>query len=247
MKNNELFPQLELSICLVEVVMKHCGELLVWILLMVLAGYLGVACDNGGGDSPSLGSDSDSDSDSDVDGDTDSDTDSDGDTDADGDTDTDSDLDPGEPSFGSDATITDVHDMADIINQLRQDYSAHERYWGVPFGTGEFHTDVTWPLVMTWNDTAAAIAQIEADAVAGGASPSGVDVVDSGYFWVDGVNESPYMVTTDEHHMSTNNTFGRMSIDYHDFGGHGPVLTEIGVGASDGGDGSTVWVLVFME
>jgi hypothetical protein len=100
---------------------------------------------------------------------------------------------------------------------------------------------------MNWNETAAAIAQIEADAVAGGAAPSGVDVVGAGYFWVDGVNQSPYMVTTDEYHMSTNNTFARMSIDYHDFGGNGPVLTEIGLGASAEDDGGTVWVLVFME
>jgi hypothetical protein len=153
----------------------------------------------------------------------------------------------GEPSFGSDATITDVHEMAGIVNDFRESYSTHDRYWGIPFGTGDFHTDVTWPLVMTWNDDAAAIAQAEADAVAGGSTPTGTDVVSSGYFWVDGVNSSPYMVTTDEHHMSTANTFGRMSIFYHDFGGRGPVLTQMGLGASAESDGSTVWVLVLIE
>ena len=154
---------------------------------------------------------------------------------------------PGEPSYGSDATITDVHEMADIVNDFRESYSTHDRYWGITFGTGDFHTDVTWPLVMTWSDEAAAIAQVEADAVAGGATPTGVDVVSGGYFWVDGVNSSPYMVTTDEHHMSTANTFGRMSIFYHDFGGRGPVLTQMGLGASAETDGSTVWVLVLIE
>jgi hypothetical protein len=154
---------------------------------------------------------------------------------------------PGEPSFGSDATIMDVHEMAAIINGLRNDYSTHDRYWGIPFGVGEFHTTFTWPLEMGWNDAAAAIAQVEADAVAGGEAPGGVDVASSGYFWVDGVNSSPYMVTTDENYMSTANTFGRMSIFYHDFGGHGPVLAGMGLGASARDDGSTVWVLVLVE
>ncbi|MBW2262570.1 MAG: hypothetical protein JRG91_11405 [Deltaproteobacteria bacterium] len=154
---------------------------------------------------------------------------------------------PGEPSFGSDATITDVHDMAGIVNDFRESYSTHDRYWGIPFGTGDYHTDVTWPLVLTWSDAAATTAQAEADAVAGGASPTGVDVVGGGYFWVDGVNTSPYMVTTGEHNMSTANTFGRMSIFYHDFGGRGPVLTRMGLGASAETDGSTVWVLVLTE
>ncbi len=153
----------------------------------------------------------------------------------------------GEPSFGSDATITDVHEMAGIVNDFRESYSTHERYWGIPFGTGDFHTDVTWPLVMAWSDDAAAIAQVEADAVAGGTPPTGVNVASSDYFWVDGVNTSPYMVTTDEHCMSTANTFGRMSIFYHDFGGRGPVLTQMGLGASAKTDGSTVWVLVLIE
>jgi len=100
---------------------------------------------------------------------------------------------------------------------------------------------------MTWSDSAAAIAQAEADAVAGGSAPTGTNVASSDYFWVDGVNSSPYMVTTDEHYMSTANTFARMSIYYHDFGGRGPVLTQMGLGASAGTDGSTVWVLVLVE
>jgi hypothetical protein len=191
--------------------------------------------------------DSDGDADSDSDGDADSDSDSDSDAEGDADTDTFSDLDPGEPSFGEDATITDVLEMAAIINQLRDDYSSHERFWGIPMGTGEFHTNYTWPIYMSWNEDAAALAQIEADAVAGGAEPSGTDVVGAGYFWVDGVNSSPYMVTTDEYYMSTNNTFARMSIDYHDFGGNGPVLTQMGLGAAAEDDGGTVWVLVFMQ
>jgi hypothetical protein len=72
-------------------------------------------------------------------------------------------------------------------------------------------------------------------------------VAGAGYFWVDGVNASPYMVTTDEHHMSTANTFSRMSICYHDFGGRGPVLAQMGLGASAESDGGTVWVLVLVE
>lgn len=167
---------------------------------------------------------------------------------ADGEADTAPEVPPaGEPSFGSDATITDVHEMAGIVNGFRESYATHDRYWGIPFGTGDFHTDVTWPMVMTWSDAAAAIAQAEADAVAGGAPSTGVDVASSGYFWVDGVNSSPYMVTTDEHCMSTANTFGRMSIFYHDFGGRGPVLTQMGLGASAKTDGSTVWVIVLVE
>ena len=55
------------------------------------------------------------------------------------------------------------------------------------------------------------------------------------------------MVHTSEATMSSVNPFMRMAAYYHDFGGSGPVLDKIGVGASDMGDGSTAWVLVFNE
>jgi len=150
----------------------------------------------------------------------------------------------GDPSYGSNSAFDDVHDMADIINEGRLSYETHDRYWGIPFSDDHFHSDVTWPLVMTWDDNAAAIAQNEADAIAGGATPSGINV-ENGIIWISSPCTAPFMVHTDEATMSAINPFMRMAVLYHDFGGNGPVLDKIGIGASDVGNGDTAWVLVF--
>jgi hypothetical protein len=45
--------------------------------------------------------------------------------------------------------------------------------------------------------------------------------------------------------LCNSNPMMRMGVFYHDPGGDGPVLTRIGVGAADLGDGSTWWVIRF--
>ena len=97
---------------------------------------------------------------------------------------------------------------------------------------------------MTWDDTAAAIAQNEADSIASGNSPS-LTSVEGGIIYISSPCTAPHMVHTSEATMSSVNPFMRMAAYYHDFGGEGPVLDKIGIGASDNGDGSTSWVLVF--
>jgi hypothetical protein len=152
---------------------------------------------------------------------------------------------PGEPSFGSDSAFDDVHDMADWVNSQREGYEPHDRYWGIPFSDDHFHSNVTWPIVMTWDDTAAAIAQNAADDIARGSMPPELLSVEGGIIHITTPLSRPHMVHTSEGTMSSVNPFMRMAAYYHDFGGEGPVLTTIGIGASDMGDGSTAWVLVF--
>jgi hypothetical protein len=219
-------------------------------LVVILAISFWSGCDEGrgtaGDDGDDDGStDSDSDSDSDADSDSDGDTDSDADTDGDSDADTDDDTEAGPPSFGESSAFDNVEDMADWINEQRQGYEPHDRYWGIPFSNDHFHGNFTWPIVMTWDDAAAAIAQNAADDIADGTMPSGLISVESGIIYVSAPCTAPYMVHTSEDTMSSVNPFMRMAAYYHDFGGEGPVLDKIGVGASDMGDGNTAWVLVF--
>jgi hypothetical protein len=216
--------------------------------LMLFLALLTTACDEGRGSSGDDDDDdgsSDSDSDSDSDGDSDSDSDGDTDGDSDSDSDSDSDTEAGEPSFGSNSAFDDVHDMADWINSQRQGYEPHDRYWGIPFSNDHFHANFTWPIVMTWDDAAAGIAQNAADDIADGTMPTGLISVEGGIIYVSSPCTAPYTVHTSEDTMSSVNPFMRMAAYYHDFGGEGPVLDKIGIGASDMGDGDTAWVLVF--
>jgi len=210
-----------------------------WALLLLLCCPLGCRGGGGGFDFDS-GSDGDSDSDSDGNGDSDSDTDA----------------EPGEPSFGTGSYFDSAEDMLDYVNERRQSYSTHERYKGLPFAGGGYHTNVTWPMLMEGNDSVAADAQGEADAVAGGASPRGFETESNpgaNHLFMDGVNTGRYMVTgmesggvfsTEQCTMCNSNPFARMAVFYHDPGGDGPVLTSVGVGASAVG-ADTWWVLIF--
>jgi hypothetical protein len=146
--------------------------------------------------------------------------------------------------------------MFDYVNEMRESYQPHDRYKGLPFAGGGYHSNVTWPMSMAWNEDAAAEAQAEADAVAGGSSPSGFETMSNpgaNHLFVDGVNTATYMVTAKESSgmfstemctLCNSNPFMRMSVFYHDPGGDGPVLTSLGVGAAAVG-ADTWWVLTF--
>ncbi|MBW2459539.1 MAG: hypothetical protein JRI68_33910, partial [Deltaproteobacteria bacterium] len=79
----------------------------------------------------------------------------------------------GGATFGSGSNFGSVNEFFAYVNEERENYVPHDRWSGFPFTTGYYHTNVTWPVTMIWSDTAVAAAQAEADAVAGGASPSG--------------------------------------------------------------------------
>lgn len=162
-------------------------------------------------------------------------------------------------TFGSGSAFTSVDEMLDYQNEQRQGYESHERWRGFPFGAGEYHSEVTWPMTMGWSEAAAGIAQAEADAVAGGATPQGDETEGNpgvAHLFVSGLDTAEYMVSGPEEADSfgteacaicNSNPFMRMAVIYHDPGGQGPVLTTMGIGAADLGNGDTWWVFRFDE
>lgn len=160
-------------------------------------------------------------------------------------------------TFGSGSNFSSVQGYFNYVNDKRKSYASHTRWSGFPFSGGKYHSNVTWPYTMQWSDAAAAAAQVEADAVAGGASPGGKQTLaNPGQLpiYVDGLNTASYMVGGKERPGSfitstctlcNSNTFMRMAVFYHDPGGAGPVLTRIGIGAADLGNGETWWVIRF--
>jgi hypothetical protein len=163
----------------------------------------------------------------------------------------------GGATFGSGTNFSSVDEFFDYVNGQRESYAPHDRYAGFPFTSGYYHTTVTWPYTMAWSDTAAALAQAEAEAVAGGAAPSGQETfANPGQLplYIDGLNTADYVVggrerpgsfTTETCTLCNSNGFARMGVFYHDPGGDGPVLTRLGIGAADMGNGDTWWVMKF--
>lgn len=159
-------------------------------------------------------------------------------------------------SFGSGSAFDDVMQMFEYLNEQREGYLPHSRWRGLPW-TGSQHEMVTWPVVFSWDDALAAEAQLEADSLAAGTNPEGSPATDglTPPLYVRGVDTAHYVVLGPEHPdswgMSNQSSLGRehgsarMALYYHDPGGAGPVLERVGIGASDAGDGSTWWVLVF--
>jgi hypothetical protein len=209
------------------------------------------------GDADSDG-DGDSDSDSDADSDSDSDADSDSDSDSDVDSDSDSDSDTDGASFGSGSFFSSVDDFFDYLNDGREGYVSHSRWQGFPFDltNGYTHYNMTWPLTFTWSDSLAAEAQAEADDVASGGTPSGSPTPSELFvepIYISGVNTTHYIVggrelagnfSTSNCTLCTSHGMMRLAFYYQDPDSIGPVLTEIGVGASDMGDGNTWWTIV---
>ena len=168
-----------------------------------------------------------------------------------------SDAGSGGATFGSGSFFSSVDEFFDYVNEKRQSYAPHDRWAGFPFAGGYYHDNVTWPYVMQWSDAAAIAAQAEADAVAGGAAPSGQETgANPGQLpiYIDGLNTADYQVggkerpgsfPTETCTLCNSNGFMRMGVFYHDPGGDGPVLTSLGIGAADMGNGDTWWVMRF--
>ena len=151
-----------------------------------------------------------------------------------------------------------MDDFFDYLNDGRENYEVHSRWQGFPFdmADGYDHNNMTWPLTFTWSASLAAVAQTEADDVASGGTPSG-DATPAEMFadsiYVAGVNTSHYMVSgrelagnfgTSNCTLCTSHGVMRMAFYYQDPDSLGPVLTQVGVGASDMGDGNTWWTIV---
>lgn len=163
----------------------------------------------------------------------------------------------GGASFGSGSNFGSVQEFFNYVNDTRNSYSTHKRWKGFPFSGGSYHKDVTWPYTMKWSAAAAAAAQKEADAVAGGAIPGGTKTMNNPGqlpIVIDGLNTQDYMVggkerpgsfTTSTCTLCNSNPFMRMGVFYHDPGSAGPKLTSLGIGAADMGNGDTWWVMRF--
>jgi hypothetical protein len=163
----------------------------------------------------------------------------------------------GGASLGSGSHFGSVTEFFDYLNSKRESYANHKRYSGFPFSGGYYHSNETWPIKMQWSETAAVSAQSEADAVAKGSTPSGKQTfANPGQLpiAIHGINSTGYMVggkerpgsfPTETCTLCNSNPFMRMAVFYHDPGGEGPVLTKVGIGAADLGNGHTWWVMRF--
>lgn len=147
----------------------------------------------------------------------------------------------------------------------------HDRYKGLPW-QGEGHQNFTFSAQFAWDDGLAATAQAEAEAIASGAaSPSGgqsngsngLPFCPAKPFWIDGLNTSNWKISFAElaedwmppadhpdscpapFALSADNQHARMGLLYHDFGGDGPAIHSVGVGAAIGDDCQVWWVLQF--
>ncbi|TET33478.1 MAG: hypothetical protein E3J72_16800 [Planctomycetota bacterium] len=132
-------------------------------------------------------------------------------------------------------------------------YGYHDRYKGFPW-RGEQHTNQTWPITFQRDSGLEAKAQAEAERINAGGTPKGEQR--SGLY-LDGVDTANYIIACKELDstsmgkegppMSKNWGTARLAIHYHDAGGDGPVITKIGIGAVDAGEGHTWWVLWYAE
>jgi hypothetical protein len=169
---------------------------------------------------------------------------------------------------GGGTGFTSPKDMFDWVNSTRQQYSNHIPYDGYPF-QGQNADLMTWSLILAWDDGLAAEAQAEADKVAGGAMPEGEyypfqNEAGEG-FWVTGLETNRYKVTamsdaatppgTDvwgnekppNKWHDTANGFYRMAVAYQTGTGEFNQKSKLGVGAAEGGNQQTWWVLLFSE
>lgn len=159
-------------------------------------------------------------------------------------------------------------DMFDWVNSTREQYSNHIPYDGYPF-QGSNADVMTWSLILAWDDGLAAEAQTVADGIAGGALPEGQyfpfqNEAGEG-FWVTGLDTDRYKLSalsdaatpagTDafgnpkppNKWHDTANGFYRMAVAYQTGTGAFNQKNKLGVGAAEGGDQKTWWVLLFSQ
>jgi hypothetical protein len=160
-------------------------------------------------------------------------------------------------------------DMFDWVNQTRDQYKVHIPYDGYPF-EGMNADVMTWSLLMTWDDGLAAEAQAEVEKLASGAMmPEGkyypFQNEPGEGFWVTGLDTDRYKLSakSDGKLMGgtdpfgnpkppnkwhdTSNGFYRMAVAYQTGTGAFNQKSKLGVGAAEGGDQITWWVLVFSQ
>lgn len=155
--------------------------------------------------------------------------------------------------------------LLDEINNTRDMYVdsgntlCHSRYKGIPW-EGE-NAGMTWPSYFMWDDCLAAKAQALAEQIAAGqATHQGVRVDGQNGccedFYMDNLFEGDFRITFDEYPgqyadkswaLARGNGSARMGLYYQDFGGDGPVLQMLGVGAAVGPNCRVTWVLQFGE
>jgi hypothetical protein len=218
---------------------------------------------DGDGDAADTG-DGDGDGEGDTSGDGDGDTTDAGDGDGDGDGDV--------PDIGECSNFVSVDQFATFINTERQKYAGqlgalpHSRYKGMPW-KGEGHENYTFLTPFQIDAGIAAQAQAQAEALAAGGSPQGSSVSSGNGlcpttkpFYIHGINTTDWTITTYEDpgdFMKPNgscpepfallpsNGSARMGLFYHDFGGDGPAISRMGVGAAMDEDCRVWWVLRF--
>ena len=173
------------------------------------------------------------------------------------------------PSIASSSNFTTVSGFMDYVNEQRRNYGGegsyarHDRWKGIPWTGGEYHTTTTFPNAFPWDEGLAARAQEEACRLAAGGEPAGVrvDGASPGQkpFWIHGINTADWMISCKEDPgdwepgpfggdllfgLHNSNGSSRLGLHYHDFGGDGPAINYAGAGAAEAG-GSTWWVLQF--
>jgi hypothetical protein len=178
------------------------------------------------------------------------------------------------------SNFTDVQQFFTYVNNERSKYAGqqggfpHSRWKGLPW-QGDYHEQFTFSSTFTWDDGLAAQAQAEAEALAAGGSPSGnqqngsngLPICPMSPFWIDGLNTASWKLSLGESEadwnsdlpdscppstfaLSPDNQHARMGLHYHDFGGEGPAIHRLGVGAAiepaiGGGECKVWWVLQF--
>jgi hypothetical protein len=149
--------------------------------------------------------------------------------------------------------------FAQWVNDTRDQYGGappygyHTRWKGMPW-EGEDHSNNTFPWHFTWDDDLACQAQQEAERIAAGGSPEGQRADHQSYyvdpprpFFVHGLNTENWRLSAKELRndewfpLDQGNGSARMGLFYHDFGGDGPAINRVGVGAAIVGDCTEIW------
>ena len=182
---------------------------------------------------------------------------------------TDKNLETRPASFHPDSHFTSVKDLFLWVNAGRERYAPHRRACGHP----NDHTvkikvigKPVFPLTFVWDDRLALRAQQEADRLARGGKPKGVQFTNQGYdpvkAWGAGYFTKNWMLTAfedvtfiprssiikmthwDWFPLRFKNGMARAGLWYQDFFETGPIITRLGIGASATEHG-TWWVLQF--
>jgi hypothetical protein len=181
---------------------------------------------------------------------------------------------PSGEDIGECSSFASVEQFFAFVNDERAQYTDHPRWKGLPW-QGEGHDQFTFSPTFTWDDQLAAQAQAEAEALAGGASPSGnqqngsngLPICAMSPLWIDGLNTASWRISLGEtvadwnpppsgscppttFALSPQNQHARMGLHYHDFGGDGPAIQRLGVGVAvepvdAAGECKVWWVLQF--